>query len=208
MQCSRKIFDKHFIVYAKLRYFFECLHTTHSLLLNHQLPYQFTDDIISSLMVGTGNVEHLTVPEQNRIRSTEFFEEVQNSAQIFVKSKKKKRKVITSEEVQNSAQISPNVFQSAWTSALSVLLRSDIQISEILSEPKYSGKKIFSYRILWDSNHTGFGVPHCPSLIDGITKCYFTALLLLVWFHIFCLKSPILFELTQQTYHYHYFTFV
>ena len=65
MQCSRKIFDKQFIVHAKLRYFFECLHTTHSLLLNHQLPYQFTDDIISSLMVGMGNVEHLTVPEQN-----------------------------------------------------------------------------------------------------------------------------------------------
>ena len=92
MQCSRKIFDKQFIVYAKLRYFFECLHTTHSLLLNHQLPYQFTDDIISSLMVGMGNMEHLTVPEQNRIRSTEFFEEVQNSAQIFVKSKKKKER--------------------------------------------------------------------------------------------------------------------
>ena len=66
MQCSRKIFDKKFIVYAKLRYFFECLHTTHSLLLNHQLPYQFTDDIISSLMVGMGNEEHLAVPEQNR----------------------------------------------------------------------------------------------------------------------------------------------
>ena len=140
MQCSRKIFDKQFIVYAKLRYFFECLHTTHSLLLNHQLPYQFTDDIISSLMVGMGNVEHLTVPEQNRIRSTEFFRRSSKFRSNSCEEQKRKRKVITSEEVQNSAQISANVFQSAWTSALSVLLRSDIQISKILSEPKYSGK--------------------------------------------------------------------
>ena len=140
MQCSRKIFDKQFIVYAKLRYFFECLHITHSLLPNHQLPYQFTDDIISSLMVGMGNVEHLTVPEQNRIRSTEFFRRSSKFRSNSCEEQKKKRKVITSEEVQNSAQISPNVFQSAWTSALSALLRSDIQISKILSEPKYSNK--------------------------------------------------------------------
>ena len=76
-----------------------------------------------------GNVEHLTVPEQNQFGAPNLFAEVQNFAQIPVKSQKK---VITSEEVLNSAQISPNVLPSAWPSALSDRLRPDIQINKIL----------------------------------------------------------------------------